>query len=257
MIFGKNVIMYEQLFTLSFAIMLIVVYFSGIIRGYTGFGSALLTVPALAILFGPVQAVAIEILIEIPVSIGLLPTAYKNFEKKTVVPILIAFLIFVPLGTFLLILIDPNIVKVIISLFVLFSVYLLSKQSKIKSLASVKANYVIGALSGLTQGLTGMAGPLFATTILAKGDNSLITRANIVMLSAAIIGLSVISFLTFGLINNQTIIYAVLASPAILLGAWTGTILFNKYSNKNFKTIMLMVLILAALVTLFDSQYFY
>ena len=164
--------MYEQLFTLSFAIMLIVVYFSGIIRGYTGFGSALLTVPALAILFGPVQAVAIEILIEIPVSIGLLPTAYKNFEKKTVVPILIAFLIFVPLGTFLLILIDPNIVKVIISLFVLFSVYLLSKQSKIKSLASVKANYVIGALSGLTQGLTGMAGPLFATAILAKGDNS-------------------------------------------------------------------------------------
>ena len=100
MIFGKYVIMYEQLFTLSFAIMLIVVYFSGIIRGYTGFGSALLTVPALAILFGPVQAVAIEILIEIPVSIGLLPTAYKNFEKKTVVPILIAFLIFVPLGTF-------------------------------------------------------------------------------------------------------------------------------------------------------------
>jgi len=255
MIFGKYVIMYEQLFTLSFAIMLIVVYFSGIIRGYTGFGSALLTVPALAILFGPVQAVAIEILIEIPVSIGLLPTAYKNFEKKTVVPILIAFLIFVP--TFLLILIDPNIVKVIISLFVLFSVYLLSKQSKIKSLASVKANYVIGALSGLTQGLTGMAGPLFATAILAKGDNSLITRANIVMLSAAIIGLSVISFLTFGLISNQTIIYAVLASPAILLGAWTGTILFNKYSNKNFKTIMLMVLILAALVTLFDSQYFY
>jgi len=154
MIFGKNITMYEQLFTLSFAIMLIVVYFSGIIRGYTGFGSALLTVPALAILFGPVQAVAIEILIEIPVSIGLLPTAYKNFEKKTVVPILIAFLIFVPLGTFLLILIDPNIVKVIISLFVLFSVYLLSKQSKIKSLASIKANYIIGAFSGLTQGLT-------------------------------------------------------------------------------------------------------
>ena len=129
--------------------------------------------------------------------------------------------------------------------------------SKIKSLASVKANYVIGALSGLTQGLTGMAGPLFATAILAKGDSSLITRANIVMLSGAIIGLSVISFLTFGLISNQTIIYAVLASPAILLGAWTGTILFNKYSNKNFKSIMLMVLILAALVTLFDSQYFY
>jgi uncharacterized protein len=248
--------MFDQLFTFNFALMLIVVYFSGIIRGYTGFGSALLTVPALAILFGPVQAVAIEILIEIPVSIGLLPTAYKNFEKKTVVPILIAFLIFVPLGTFLLILIDPNIVKVIISLFVLFSVYLLSQQSQIKSLVSVKANYVIGALSGLTQGLTGMAGPIFATAILAKGDNSLITRANIVMLSAAIIGLSVTSFFIFGLITNQTIFYALMASPAILLGAWTGSVLFEKYSSKNFKTVMLCVLIVSALFTLLDSLYF-
>lgn len=121
--------MFDQLFTFSFAVMLIVVYFSGIIRGYTGFGSALLTVPALAILFGPVQAVAIEILIEIPVSIGLLPKAMKSFEKKTVLPILLTFVIFVPLGTFLLILIDPNIVKIVISLFVLFSVYLLSQQS--------------------------------------------------------------------------------------------------------------------------------
>ena len=126
--------MFDQLFTFSFAVMLIVVYFSGIIRGYTGFGSALLTVPALAILFGPVQAVAIEILIEIPVSIGLLPKAIKSFEKKTVLPILLTFVIFVPLGTFLLILIDPNIVKIVISLFVLFSVYLLSQQSQIKSL---------------------------------------------------------------------------------------------------------------------------
>jgi uncharacterized membrane protein YfcA len=108
--------MFDQLFTLSFAVMLIVVYFSGIIRGYTGFGSALLTVPALAILFGPVQAVAIEILIEIPVSIGLLPKAMKSFEKKTVLPILLTFVIFVPLGTFLLILIDPNIVKIVISI---------------------------------------------------------------------------------------------------------------------------------------------
>ncbi|MDC1410253.1 sulfite exporter TauE/SafE family protein [Amylibacter sp.] len=248
--------MFDQLFTFSFAVMLIVVYFSGIIRGYTGFGSALLTVPALAILFGPVQAVAIEILIEIPVSIGLLPKAIKSFEKKTVLPILLTFVIFVPLGTFLLILIDPNIVKIVISLFVLFSVYLLSQQSQIKSLISTKANLIIGALSGFSQGLTGMAGPFFATALLARGDSSSITRANIVMLSSAIIGLSVASFFIFGLITNQTIFYALMASPAILLGAWTGSVLFEKYSSKNFKTVMLCVLIVSALFTLFDSLYF-
>jgi len=47
-----------------------------------------------------------------------------------------------------------------------------------------------------------------------------------------------------------------MASPAILLGAWTGSVLFEKYSSKNFKTVMLCVLIVSALFTLFDSLYF-
>ena len=44
-------------------IMLMVVLIAGIIRGFTGFGSALLAVPALATIYGPVEAVVIEVLI--------------------------------------------------------------------------------------------------------------------------------------------------------------------------------------------------
>ncbi len=237
----------------SLYIMMVIVYLAGIIRGFTGFGSALLTVPALAVLYGPVQAVAIEILIEIPVSLGLLPLALHEAERKTVLPMLGMFVLFVPFGTFMLTLINPEMVKVIISLFVLFSVGIMSQQSRVASLFSPKANFLVGAVSGTTQGLTGMAGPLFATALLARGEESSLTRANISTLAGGIIGLSVVSFWAFGLITTQTVFYAIVASPAILLGVWTGSILFRKFSHRNFRAVILCFLAFSALVTLYQT----
>ena len=149
-----------------FAIMLLVVFVAGIVRGFTGFGSALLAVPALAVVYGPVQAVVIEVLIEVPVCLGLLPTAVKHAERRTILPMIATFILFVPVGAVLLTSIDPDLVKIFISLFVLFAVVLMWQQSRITPLMSPKANYAVGALSGTTQGLTGMAGPLFATALI-------------------------------------------------------------------------------------------
>ena len=60
------------------AMLFAIVFLAGIIRGFAGFGSALLAVPALAVLYGPAQAVVIEVLLEIPVTLGLLPVAVRK-----------------------------------------------------------------------------------------------------------------------------------------------------------------------------------
>ena len=54
-----------------------IIFVAGIIRGFTGFGSALIAVPTLAYLYGPAAAVVIEVLIEIPVVLYLLPAAIR------------------------------------------------------------------------------------------------------------------------------------------------------------------------------------
>jgi uncharacterized membrane protein YfcA len=237
----------------SFFIMMVIVFLAGIIRGFTGFGSALLIVPALAMLYGPAQAVVIEVLIEIPVSLGLLPLALREAERKTVLPMLGMFVLFVPFGTLLLTLVNPDYVKVFISLFVLVSVGLMSQQLRIANLFSPKANFLVGAVSGTTQGLTGMAGPLFATALIARGEKSSLTRANISALAGGIIGLSVLSFWAFDLITAQTIFYATLASPAILFGVWVGSFLFRRLYHKNLRGIILWFLAFMALAILYQT----
>ena len=234
-------------------IVLLVIFFAGIIRGYTGFGSALLAVPALAFLYGPVQAVVIEVLIEIPVCLGLLPNAVKHGHRRTVLPMLIMFALFVPVGALLLKVADPNIVKILISLFVLFAVILLWQQARFMRIISPKAGYVIGAISGTSQGLTGMAGPLFATALLARGEDNITTRANIAALATGIVFFSVVSFWAFGLLTAQIFAVAVLATPAMLLGVWLGALLFHRALSDKLREVILCFLAITALVTLWDA----
>lgn len=231
--------------------MIVIVFFAGIIRGFSGFGSALLAVPALAMIYGPVQAVVIEVLIEVPVVLGLLRMTIKEADRATVLPILSMFVLFVPVGAFLLKIIDPEIVKICISLYVLFAVALLWKPKRFVHVFSARTNYVVGAISGTTQGLAGMAGPLFATALLARNDSGERTRANIAALAAAIIACSVISFALLGLLTAELAFFALLACPAILLGVWLGAVIFRNFKSIPLREVILVFLALTAVFTLF------
>lgn len=231
----------------------VAVFIAGVIRGFTGFGSALLIVPALAMLFGPVEAVVIEILLEIPVSLGLLWAAARVAERRTVLPMLGMFVLFVPVGTVLLTVINPDIVKICISVFVLTMVLILSQQARMATLVSPRASLVSGAISGVSQGMTGMAGPLFATALMARGEAARLTRANIIVVAAAIIAISVVSFAAFGLITRRTLVLALVTSPAMLLGVWAGAALFRHLSHWNLRGAILIFLAMTAVASLFQA----
>lgn len=236
-----------------FFAMMAIVFIAGIIRGFAGFGSALLAVPALAVLYGPAQAIVIEVLIEIPVVLGMSPIAIREAKRETVQPMLLMFVAFVPLGTLLLTIINPDHVKVLISLFVLIAVGLMSQQSRFIGLFTPKADYIVGAISGAIQGLTGMAGPLFATALAARGESATITRANTSAIAGGVIFFSVISFALFGLITKQALLYAVIASPAILSGVWLGSVLFRRFTHRNVQNLIFGFLVFTALLTLYQT----
>ncbi len=233
--------------------LLVIVYLAGIIRGFTGFGSALLVVPALSMLFGPVQAVVIEVLIEIPISLGLLPTVLREAERRTVLPMLVMFVIFVPVGAYLLTVFDPQAVKILISVFVLIMVIVIWQQRRMVAMLSSRATLAVGIASGVSQGLTGMAGPLFVTALMARGEAPALTRANIIALAGGLIAVSVVSFGLFGLITIETLVYAALATPAIMAGVWTGTLGFRRLSHWNIRGMILVFLAIIAVVTLVQN----
>ncbi len=244
-IFGFSIALDTRL-----AVVCAVVFVAGVIRGFLGFGSALLIVPALSAVYGPSLAVVIGVLIEIPTSLGLLPTAVRQAERRTVTKMLLTFLVFVPVGTLLLKSVDPESTKIAISLVVLIMVGIIALQERMVALLSHFGVLFAGAISGVAQGMTGMAGPLFVTALLARGESAIQTRANIVALAGGLIIVSATSFVLAGLVTRQAVIFTALGTPAILLGVWVGSVLFRRLSHRNLRGVILTFLALTALTTL-------
>lgn len=246
-LFGLSVALDTQLIIL-FAI----VFVAGIIRGFLGFGSALLTVPALTVLYGPEQAVVIGVLIEIPTSLGLLSVAIRESEPRTVGSMLFTFVVFVPVGAMLLKVVDPELMKIVISCLVLVMVAIIALQERMVLFLSRLGILFAGAVSGVSQGMTGMAGPIFVTAMLARGESAIRTRANIVALAGGLVTISVVSFWAVGLITRETIAYTILGTPSIVLGVFAGSVLFRQMSHWNLRGIILAFLAFTAVFTLFQ-----
>ena len=88
----------------------------GFLRGFLGFGAALLIVPVLSLVMAPVEAIAILVLIELPNIVYLIPRSMRECEFKTLAPMMCGLIIAVPLGTTLLVLVDPVKMKFVISM---------------------------------------------------------------------------------------------------------------------------------------------
>ena len=102
-----------------------VVLLGGVLRGFVGFGGALIIIPVLATIFTPSEAVAMHLMMEIPGTLQLLPVAWRQSDKQAVSPTLMAIIIGTPLGAYLLANLDPQPMRIGISLMVLIIVGLL------------------------------------------------------------------------------------------------------------------------------------
>ena len=71
---------------MNFLIVLLTMLVAGFVRGFVGFGSALIIIMILSAIFGLLFAVPFATLTGIPSAVQLLPTAYRHSEKAFVLP---------------------------------------------------------------------------------------------------------------------------------------------------------------------------
>ena len=237
----------------NFFLLLIVISFSGFIRGFLGFGSGLVTIPILSFLYSPIFAIVFNIIIEIPTTIYLTFVGAKTCKFKEIIPMFLSMMITIPIGTIFLISIDEKIIKIVMSILVIFFVFLIASGWQLKSSITKLVLVLSGILSGLMQGITGMGGPPFATVLLSKGDNSNVTRGNILIMSTGIVISSVIAMYYFNLFNKQLILTGIVASPIYIFASFGGSQFYAFSGNKYFRNTSLIVLGLIGILTLVSA----
>ncbi len=216
---------------------------SGIIHGYTGFGAALLMVPLFALIFGPVEAIAIAIIMGLFGSVQLYPRAARDACWRELLPVCLAIAVFTPVGVAFLFSLDEAVVRDVIGACVLLAALILLSGWTYKGPRGAAAGVVAGGLAGGITGAAGVGGPALALYFLSAPAPAAEQRANIVISVAAVLVMTLLSLVVAGGVAHEILLRAVIMIPIYVLGTWSGSRLFVIAPQAYFRRIALWLLV--------------
>lgn len=225
----------------------------GLMRGFTGFGAAMIIIPVVALVTLPRDAVVYHALIEIPTALQLLPDGLRNARRSTVLPMMLGLVLAVPVGMLLLVSLPAEIMRIAMSVAVLFLVTFMWAGVRLPPPRGNWAGIVGGTAGGILQGGAGVGGPPIAAALMARRDTPRETRGNVLVMMALIIFVSIPAQYAFGLFNREVLILAAVMAPAYVISTVVGSLLFRRTGGRNYRAIAMLILALTALGTLVAS----
>jgi len=230
--------------TTDFAIAMATIAVAGMVRGFSGFGSALILSPVLSLLWGPTIGVPVAILVEVAPALQLTPPALRVARWHTVWWIALPALLLIPLGAWLLVALPAETMRRGIALLVLTLVAVLWSGWRYRGPRGNAVSATVGALGGFLSGSTGIGGPPAIIYLMSSGDAAALVRANLIGYFT-VIGAGLIGYYAWnGLINVDILWRAGLLIPVFVVGIFAGSRLFGLASERTFRHIAFSVLTL-------------
>ncbi len=226
------------------------VLLAGIVRGFAGFGSAMIMVPVLAVLYGPLVAVPIALALEMAVSLPLVPPSAKLVDWRRISVLLIAACASVPLGVWLLRNLDPQIVRYVFSGIIIFAVILLATGWRYTGKPGFAPTMATGLLSGVMNGIAGMAGPPVVFFYLAGSDKAATSRASFIIFFAVVDLFALVIFAIGDAFTRDGVILALVLSVPFVLGGLIGARMFGQSGERFYRLVALAILAAIAVGTL-------
>lgn len=234
----------------AFAMSVLVVALAGVVRGFSGFGAAMIMVPALSVFYGPAVAIPIMILVDAVAAAPLLPPAMRRCRWREVLPILAGSAMLMPVGVYVLLVVEQDVLATAIALIVLALVAILATGWRYRGVPSTATTLATGGLSGFMSGSTGLGGPPVILFWIAGQSKAPALRANVIALFGLNTVVSISVFTINGLFTAEVIRLSLLFIPIYGLALLGGARLFKFASEQAFRTIALTLVAVVAAASL-------
>jgi uncharacterized membrane protein YfcA len=239
-----------DLFSPELALAAGIIVIAGLMRGFTGFGSAMVLSPLYSLIYGPVQAVATVMLLESLVTLQLLPAVVSSTRWREIGPMGLVACVMIPLGGFILLAADPDIMRRVIGGAVLVFVLIMLRGWRYHGPRRLPISLGVAAVSGTMVSSVGIGGPPVLLYWLSGPDAAQQNRANIISYFA-IISIGVLAtFVINGTIVIETVWRAAVLAPFFLISAHVGSRLFRRSSEALYRRVALYFLLAVAITTL-------
>jgi uncharacterized membrane protein YfcA len=228
----------------------VVTAIAGLMRGYSGFGTAILLAPAFSVLWGPRVGVPVILLMELFVSAQLLPKAFAQADRRVVLPLGGAAALATPIGAFILLTADEDALRRFIGGFVLVFGLMLMSGWRYHGSRPLALNLAVGTTAGLLKGATGISGPPVILYMLAGPEEARRHRANLILFFGIIAVISVVPPALGGLMGWAVIARLALLLPVLLLCVPVGARMFHVVPERWYRRLALGLLIATGTITL-------
>lgn len=223
----------------------------GLVRGFTGFGFAMVFVPLAALVAGPVMAVGLVFALDAPFAIPLAAWSVRKARWREILPLLAGSTLCLPIGIALLTRLDPTTVRWAIAFLILAGVTGLACGWRYVAPPSLPRSFATGGLSGIANGLAGIGGmPLALFWLAGQHNDAAQTRHNLLAYFAAntVISLAVVAW--SGVLSLAVLQGAVLLLIPYGLGILLGTRGFHLASELTFRQVAYGIIAVAAVFAL-------
>ncbi|GJM38773.1 MAG: membrane protein [Acidimicrobiales bacterium] len=227
-----------------------VVLFGAVVRGFTGFGASLIWISGLSFVMDPDEAVPIIFCLEVIVSAQLLPACRHDVEWPTLRHLVVGVIVGMPIGAVVLIVFEPEPMRVVVAGVVLLSVVALATGRSLP-LGTGRGGIVgTGVVSGVLNGAAAAGGPPVIVHFMGSRGGMVVSRASLIAFFGItdIIGIAIVA--ATGLLDGAALVRAAALAPIMLVGAAIGARGFGSADEQTVRRSALVVLTVLGILML-------
>lgn len=223
------------------------ILFAGVIRGYSGFGFAVIAALCLSFIYSPFDAVAIALALDLLSSLCLVCGIKTQVNWRLLGMLSLGMLGAIPVSLFFVSVISAHELKMIIAGFSFVAGALIMLNLRLLWLNQRYA-FLAGAVSGFSMTTASAGGPplvLYLLNLSLKGSELRATAIVFFILSSAA---SLLGLLYVNAVSLQSIQISLMLFPVAVIGNLIGKKLFNRYPDSSPKKTVAPILMGLALL---------
>lgn len=224
---------------------------AGLVRGFAGFGTALIFLPITSQVVDPVLAVAILIVMDLVGPAPAIPRAMKDGHPKDLIRLVFGMALALPLGLAALFWVDPTVFKLVVSLVSLAMLAVLISGWRYHGVVTPRSVWATGGVAGLLGGAAGIPGPPVILLYMASPHGPRVIRANTTAFLFFFDVIMLAAFLITGQLWGLPLVLGLLTMVPSILGNWIGGWILNPEFERLYRRVAYVIIAGSALSGLY------
>ena len=225
-------------------------FVAGCVRGFSGFGAAMIFMPVASTAIAPATAAAVFLIIDGIVALPLVRSAIKNCDWRSVVPAVIGASLTVHFGAWLLANADTLFLRWAIFAIVIGLLTLLMSGWRYPGKPGLAVSVGAGGVGGVIGGVSQVGAPPLLALWLASTEDPAAVRANLIVYFAIASVSTISAYALQGFFTWEVMRLLTLAAPVYGLALYVGSKGFGKSSPTLYRKIAYGLIALAAITSM-------